>query len=315
MAVAPGRERARGTNPQARAEGAALRAEPDPVKRIATVLYRLRTGGYVYTLQPPLLGEDEIDEFLYQTRAGFCEHFAGAFVFLMRAAGIPARVVLGYQGGERNPLDGVLTVRQSDAHAWAEVWLAGRGWMRVDPTAMAAPQRVERSATLPLPGLPALGRLLRPDPGSPLAKVRFAIDAVNNGWNQWVLNYSPQRQRDLVDSLQDSLLRWQNLALIGIGAALLPVAAKFARRRRRDPVDTLYSALCQRLGQLGVPRAPDEGPTAYARRLDDAAVAVDTRDAAAEFLRRYSAHRYAAPAGGATVALVPTLKALLSRVR
>lgn len=304
-------------NPRALAEGQLLRAEPDPVKRVATVLHRLRTGGYSYTLQPPLLGENAVDEFLYDTRAGFCEHFAGAFVFLMRAAGVPARVVLGYQGGETNPIDGVLTVRQSDAHAWAEVWLPDRGWMRIDPTAMAAPQRVERSTQqVPPAGLSTLGRLLRPDPDSLLARVRFAIGAVNDGWRQWVLNYSPRRQHDLLDSLQAGLLRWQNLALVALVVPLLLLGAKFDRRRRRDPVDTLYSALCERLGQLGLPRAPDEGPNAYACRLGDAALADDARAAAAEFLRRYSVHRYAAPGAVASAAaLVPTLKTLLSRVR
>ncbi|WP_460825210.1 transglutaminase family protein, partial [Massilia solisilvae] len=130
-----------GTNPRALAEGQALRAEPDPQQRVATVLRRFARQNFVYTLDPPRLGADSIDEFLYQTRAGFCEHYAGAFVFLMRAAGVPARVVTGYQGGEMNPIDGYLTVRQSDAHAWAEVWLAGRGWVRVDPTAAVAPER------------------------------------------------------------------------------------------------------------------------------------------------------------------------------
>src|SRR5207237_3317149 len=108
------------------ADGMALRQEPDPARRIATILHRFARENFVYTLDPPALGANSIDEFLYGTRAGFCEHYAGSFVFLMRAAGIPARVVTGYQGGELNPLDGYLIVRQSDGHAWAEIWLAGR---------------------------------------------------------------------------------------------------------------------------------------------------------------------------------------------
>ena len=102
-----------------------------------------RQEAFYYTLQPPLLGPNAIDDFLFGTRRGFCEHFAAAYVFLMRAAGIPARVVTGYQGGEINPIDGYFTVRQSDAHAWAEIWLANQGWVRVDPTASVSPTRIE----------------------------------------------------------------------------------------------------------------------------------------------------------------------------
>jgi protein-glutamine gamma-glutamyltransferase len=308
-----------GTNPRARAEGQALANDPDPARRVAAVLRGFAQGGFVYTLQPPLLpGRDAVDDFLYGTRAGFCEHYAGAFVFLMRAAGVPARVVTGYQGGELNPIDGYLTVRQSDAHAWAEVWLPQRGWVRVDPTAAVAPERVQRSvaSVLPAPapfGLEGLGRLLQPDPGSLLGRIRYAIGAVNNGWNQWVLNYTPQRQQNLVQRLQEGLSHWQSLALIGMLCAMLFLVRKFSQRRKTDPVDALYSVLCQRLGQLGLPRAPDEGPTAYSRRITGAKLPPEPGAAATEFLRRYSAYRYGPQAPG--TGLVPILRDLLSRVR
>ena len=308
-----------GLNPHARAAGQALAAEPDPGRRVAAVLRLFADGGFVYTLQPPLLpGRDSIDDFLYGTRAGFCEHYAGAFVFLMRSAGVPARVVTGYQGGEMNPIDGYLTVRQSDAHAWAEVWLPRRGWVRIDPTAAVAPERVQRSLARALPppapfGFEGLGRLLQPDPDSLLGKVRYAIGAVNNGWNQWVLNYTPQRQQHLVQRLQEGLSHWQSLALIAMLCALLFLVRKFSQRRKADPVDALYSVLCQRLGQLGLPRAPDEGPTAYAQRLAAAGLAPETGAAATEFLRRYSAYRYGPQSPG--TGLVPILRDLLSRVR
>ena len=288
---------------------------------MTAVLRRFHNEPYVYTLQPALLnGPDSIDDFLYGTRAGFCEHYAGAFVFLMRAAGVPARVVTGYQGGEVNPLDGYLTVRQSDAHAWAEVWLQGRGWVRVDPTSMAAPDRLRRSAAQLLApaapfGIPGLGRLWQPGPDSLLAKVRYAIGAANNGWNQWVLNYTPQRQQDLVGWLARQLLHWQAVAALALAALLWLGARKLWRRRRSDPVDALYSALCQRLGQLGLPRAPDEGPTAYAGRVAHAGLPLDVGAAAAEFLRRYSAYRYAPRPSGPVSVLLPTLKNLLSSVR
>jgi transglutaminase-like putative cysteine protease len=312
-----------GRNPRALAAGERLRREyPDPLARVRAVLRQFASEGYVYTLEPPLLGLDAVDEFLYGTRAGFCEHYAGAFTVLMRAAGVPARVVTGYQGGELNPIDGYLTVRQSDAHAWSEVWLPQRGWVRVDPTAAVSPDRVRGSLARALPapapfGFEGLGRLMQPDPDSMLAKVRYALGAANNGWNQWVLNYSPQRQQALMQSLQEGLFTWRSAALLALACTLLLLAGKFARQRRSDPVDRLYSALCQRLGQLGLPRAPDEGPTAYAARLDAAALAPEPKAAADEFLRRYSAWRYGpqpqsqAPGQG----LLTILKQLLSRVR
>jgi transglutaminase-like putative cysteine protease len=308
-----------GINPHARAAGQALAAEPDPAQRVATVLRVFSSGDFVYTLQPPLLpGRDSIDDFLYGTRAGFCEHYAGAFVFLMRAAGVPARVVTGYQGGEINPLDGYLTVRQSDAHAWAEVWLPHQGWVRIDPTAAVAPERVQRNLASVLPppapfGLVGLGQLLQPDPDSLPGRIRYLFGAVNNGWNQWVLNYTPQRQQRLVDRLQEGLSHWQSLALIAMLCPLLFLVRKFSQRQKVDPVDALYSALCQRLGQLGLPRAPDEGPTAYAQRIAAAGLAAEPGAAALEFLRRYSAYRYGPGTSGTK--LVPTLRDLLSRVR
>jgi transglutaminase-like putative cysteine protease len=312
-----------GRNPKALAAGQQLRREyADPVARVQAVLRQFAGNGYAYTLEPPLLGADAVDEFLYDTRAGFCEHYAGAFTFLMRAAGVPARVVTGYQGGEMNPIDGYLTVRQSDAHAWSEVWLPQRGWVRVDPTAAVSPDRVRRSlaAALPAPapfGLEGLGRLLQPDPDSLLARARYAIGAANNSWNQWVLNYSPQRQHALMQSLQAKLFSWRSAALMAMACALLLIAGKLARQRRGDPVDRLYSALCQRLGQLGLPRAPDEGPTAYAARVDAAALAPEPKAAASEFLRRYSAWRYGRQpqSQGQGVAPLTILKQLLSRVR
>jgi hypothetical protein len=159
-----------------------------------------------------------------RTRAGFCEHYAGAFVFLMRAAGIPARVVTGYQGGELNPIDGYLTVRQSDAHAWSEVWLpswAGCGSTRPPRCRRTACSATWRSA-LPAPapfGLEGLGRLMQPDPDSLLARVRYAIGAANNGWNQWVLNYTPQRQHALVRKPPPNRIRRGTRAKSSISAS------------------------------------------------------------------------------------------------
>ena len=309
------------SNPRALMAGLQLRAIPDPARRIDTVLRGFRSDDYVYTLNPPLLGRDAVDGFLYGSRAGFCEHYAGAFVFLMRAAGIPARVVTGYQGGEINPLDGYLTVRQSDAHAWAEVWLARRGWVRVDPTAAVSPERVQRGANSALPqrppfGIDGLQGLIGLDGDAHpwLLQMRYAVGAMKNGWNQWVLNYTPQRQRGMVERLQASLLDWRLPVWLGILAIVLLVVRTLLRRREIDSVDALYSALCTRLSRLGLARSADEGPQAYAARIKAAGkLGPDASAAAQEFLQRYSRWRYAPR--GADAHLAATLKRLLSQVR
>jgi transglutaminase-like putative cysteine protease len=307
-------------NPRAVAEGIALRSEPVPARRVAAVMRRFTHENFVYTLDPPLLGANPVDEFLYGTRAGFCEHYAGAFVVLMRAAGVPARVVTGYQGGEMNPIDGYLTVRQSDAHAWAEVWLGGRGWVRVDPTAAVAPERVRRGLSRALPppapfGIEGLGRLMEFDAGanSWLSRLHFAMSAVNNGWNQWVLNYTPERQRGVWSTVQDRLFDWHTAMAIVVLCAAMFFTEVLRRRSRINPVDALYSTLCRRLGQLGLVRAVDEGPQAFATRLAASSLAPERLAAATEFLRRYSAFRYASQPQDAT--LLPTLKRLLSQLR
>ncbi|THC44944.1 DUF3488 and transglutaminase-like domain-containing protein [Massilia sp. Mn16-1_5] len=311
------------SNPRALLAGLGLRAERDPRRRVEAVLAGFRRENYVYTLNPPLLGRDAVDDFLYGSRAGFCEHYSGAFVFLMRAAGVPARVVTGYQGGELNPLDGYVTVRQSDAHAWAEVWLAGQGWVRVDPTAAVAPERVRRGLEGAIPprppfGIEGLGRFMAQGGGNSwLAQMRYAFGAVNNGWNQWVLNYTPQRQQNVVDSVRASLFDWRMPVLLATLITVLLLWRIFLRRREIDPVDALYSALCSRLARLGLARAADESPSAYSARIRaEARLAPPAEAAAAEFLGRYSAWRYAPrPVAAKDTHLAATLKRLLSQVR
>ncbi|OPZ15711.1 MAG: Protein-glutamine gamma-glutamyltransferase [candidate division BRC1 bacterium ADurb.BinA364] len=188
-------------NPRARALAESWRqADPDPQRLVQKALSLFSGAGFSYTLQPPLLGAHPVDDFLFVTQRGFCEHYASAFVVLMRAAGVPARVVTGYQGGEANPIDGFVVIRQSDAHAWAEVWLAGRGWTRIDPTAAVAPTRVESGIVAALPAgepLPALIQL-RSDW---LRTLQFRWEAINNARNQYVLGYNPQRQREFLSRL------------------------------------------------------------------------------------------------------------------
>jgi transglutaminase-like putative cysteine protease len=308
-----------GFNPQAMRTGAILRRISDPARRVAAVLQMFRTENYVYTLEPPRLGRDSVDEFLYTTRAGFCEHYSSAFVFLMRAAGVPARVVTGYQGGEMNPVDGVMTVRQSDAHAWAEVWLSGRGWVRVDPTAAVAPERVRSGLASAVPpqdpfGIAGLGSLIEGvRENSALAQLRNHWAALNNQWNQWVLNYTPQRQGALLSSLQAALADWRVWTGIVLLLTLLFIGRAWRLRRQGDPIDELYSALCQQLGRQGFARAAHEGPSAYAQRLSASGIAPAAKAASMRFLALYSAYKYAA--GPPDSRLAATLKSLLNESR
>ena len=176
------------SNPRSRELANRMRkAAADERSYIAAVLGMFRNQNFYYTTTPPLLlREDPVDEFLFSTRAGFCEHYASSFAVLMRAAGIPARIVTGYQGGELNTVGNYLTVRQADAHAWVEVWLNDDGWVRVDPTGAVSPARVEAGVAAAVPQADPLPFLLRG--GYPwLRRTRMAWDSVANSWNQAVL--------------------------------------------------------------------------------------------------------------------------------
>lgn len=229
----------------------------------------LREGRYEYTLTPPLLGAETVDEFLFETRQGFCEHFASAFAFLMRAAGVPARIVTGYQGGEINPVDGYMEVRQSDAHAWAEVWLGAQGWVRIDPTAIAVPLRVDGGLAAAVPRSSVLPLFMRPDIGW-LRMLRFNWDALANKWNQWVLGYNFDRQREMLSFFGmrspdwrtlTMLLFWSVAGVIGLTALWL-----LSRVRRYDPVQAAWLEFCKKLARAGLERRSSEGPLDYGAR-------------------------------------------------
>jgi len=256
-------------NPKAAALAAQWRSGArDEGEVLSRAIAFFRQGRFVYTLEPPMLGSDSVDEFLFDTKAGFCEHFASAFVFLMRAAGIPARVVTGYQGGEVNPFDRIVTVRQSDAHAWAEVFLPGQGWLRVDPTAAAVPGRVESGLARAVPqGEQALIR----HPGLEwLRDLRNQWEAAAHKWNVWVLSYNPERQRELMSLIGIRDADWRSLtatlftALGMITAVLLLWSLR--RMARPDPVQRAWRAFCAKLAARGVERSPHEGPRDYAER-------------------------------------------------
>lgn len=241
---------------------------------VARALRHFRSEDFFYTFEPPLLDNHPVDEFLFITKRGFCEHYASAFTAMMRMGGVPARVVTGYQGGEVNPVDGFFTVRQADAHAWSEVWLKGRGWIRVDPTGAVSPARVERGLGGALPqrfAPPLLARFTGAWSTDALQKFKFNWEAVSNAWNQWVLNYSPDRQKETLERLGMKTPGWQEMVVamvIGMALMSLLVAGWLLKAwREHDPVQRAWERFCKRLARAGVTRAPAEGPLDYGQRI------------------------------------------------
>lgn len=265
-----------GFNPRTLQLAAELRRDPryaadDGTQLIAAVLERLRSDGYVYTLDPGVYGRDSADEFWFDRKEGFCEHIASSFVILLRALKLPARVVTGYQGGEQNPVDGFWTVRQSDAHAWAEVWLNGRGWVRVDPTAAVAPGRVGSLQRLQAPrGVITEALLGNVSPALAL-NLRAVWDAVNNRWNQSVLNYTQRKQLKLLKNLGFESPSWEDLIYLLIGIVVLASLGAAAwtlwDRLRQDPWLRLLAQACARLQKAGVQLAPNSPPRRMAEQL------------------------------------------------
>ena len=310
------------SNPRARALALRWREEfgADDSAIMRRVIEFFRRQTLLYTLSPPLLGEHSVDEFLFDTRRGFCEHFAAGYVFMMRAAGIPARVVTGYQGGEVNPVDGTLVVRQSDAHAWAEVWLRGRGWVRVDPTAAIAPTRIELNLAQALPAGEA--RPLIALPGFVwLMQMRYRWDALANVWNQWVLGYNPQRQRDLLASLGMRAPDWQQMTVVLTlisGVLLLGfIAWALYQRQHLAPALAAWNSLSKILARRGLARKSWEGPFDYAGRIaatlpgDQSALA----DEAAKVAEIYARLRYAETDPALARQLLQEMKLRIARVR
>ena len=289
---------------------------PDGEGIVERSLDHFRNEGFVYSLAPPRLGPDPVGEFLFETRQGFCEHFAGAFAVLMRLAGVPARVVTGYQGGELNPLGEYLVVRQAHAHAWAEVWLPRSGWVRVDPTAAVAPDRVELPIDNTLLSAGASVRFVLP-PSHLLLKglhgLRHLWDAANNGWNQWVLGYGPKRQSQLLSRLGFGNISWAGMTALLVAASALALAGaalQTARQvKRSDPVQRAYGRFCRKLGARGLGRLPHEGPSAYADRVCAARANLDPDVRAITGL--YLRLRYGPPRGS----LPEDLRELRARVR
>ncbi|MCO1334033.1 DUF3488 and transglutaminase-like domain-containing protein [Microbulbifer sp. OS29] len=251
---------------------ASLRNQGLSAESVSTQLLAHFNSAFTYTLKPPALGADSVDEFLFASQQGFCEHFAGSYVFAMRAAGIPARVVAGYQGGEWVSGEEYLLVREYDAHAWAEIWFDGRGWQRVDPTAAVAPERVRNGLES------AAGEEFLQESFFPLhrigvlSKLRLKWDMINYRWYQTVVSFDADRQQNYLRRLlgEVSPLRMALLfavptliILLGIGLWI----ARSANGRKLPPAERLYQRFCQRMARVGVRRRPGEAPQDYARRI------------------------------------------------
>ncbi|CAN7193067.1 MULTISPECIES: transglutaminaseTgpA domain-containing protein [unclassified Variovorax] len=271
---------------------------------VQAALQRLRTGGYSYTLEPGVYGNDTADEFWFDRKAGFCEHIASAFVVLMRALDIPARIVTGYQGGEINGVDNFWTLRHSDAHAWAEVWQEGAGWIRVDPTGAISPDRVGQFQRLaPQPGLFA-GAINGMSP-TLAQNLRAAWEAVNNGWNQWVLNYTQSRQLDLLKNLGFEAPSLQDLAtvllVLLVVASLAGAGWTLWERSQHDPWLRLLGQARARMKKAGIEVPDAMPPRQMAARLAERFGA--GAQAAADWLLKLEAQRYARTPGPALAAL------------
>ncbi len=248
-----------------------------PLSYANAVLAIFREQPFFYTLEPGTLGADAIDEFLFTSRAGFCEHYASAFTFLMRAAGVPARVVTGYQGGEFNPYDDTLIVRQYDAHAWSEIWLEGEGWIRMDPTAAVAPHRIDLGSEMAFQneeGFLENSRfsMLRFRNYPLVNMIRLRLETIDYAWNRWVLNYDAGNQSRLFSRLL-GVITPQKLVfvLMGLLALTMSLLAWFLLRQKRphlhDRAVRLYLRHCDFLARHGCCRLPGEGALSFLERV------------------------------------------------
>lgn len=289
-------------NPEALALARKWRAaSAKPAQYVNTALNYFRNNDFSYTLNPPPLGEESIDDFLFRTRKGYCEHYASAFTYLMRAAGIPARMVAGYLGGELNPYGKYLIVRQSDAHVWVEVWMSGKGWVRTDPTLAVAPQRAEQGLAAALPPeewsiISSLGAL------GPLAKywinIRLGGDAINNQWNKWVLGYSNNRQKTLLAKfgIRTGSRRGLATAIILATAAIILIALLYFLNTskkavlKQDAVQKAYLTFCAKLERIELARKPSQGPLDYTSMV--VALRQDLKTSVLDIVNLYIRLRY-----------------------
>lgn len=304
-----------GFNPRTLALAAELRNDPRYAQAgtqalVQAAMDRLRTGGYTYTLEPGVYGVNTADEFWFDRKEGFCEHIASAFVVLMRAMDVPARIVTGYQGGEVNSVDGFWVLRQSDAHAWTEVWQAGQGWVRVDPTSAVSPGRTGAFQRLAAPqGL--VGQALGNFNPTLAAQLRATWEAVNNRWNQWILNYTQGKQLQLLKDIGFESPSWEDLAYVLIGVVVLVSLAGAAwtlwDRTQHDPWLRLLGRARRRLGKAGLTSHAATSPRQLAQQVMQRYGSEG--QALHDWLLQLETQRYAStPAGGTPPRLAPLKK-------
>jgi transglutaminase-like putative cysteine protease len=295
-----------GPNPRTLQLAQTLRgAHPDDMDYVRAVLAMFTQQPFYYTLTPPKLADNSVDAFLFDTKRGFCEHYASAFATLARAAGIPARVVTGYQGGTFNRFSDYWILRQSDAHAWDEVWIEGRGWVRVDPTSAIAPSRVEHGLD-DAAGAdePLTSRWQRHSPW--LADARLRLDALRQLWRERILFFDEHSQQKMLEWLHIPEPDGQKLVFV-LAAALTVLMCWLTwqvRREidptRKEPLIRAYSRLCAKLAAAGLPRLAHEGAEDYAARV--AEHRPDLGPEVRDLCRQYSTLRYAAAPARITVA-------------
>lgn len=301
------------------------RVSADPENLVVSLLTYFNQQPFHYTLEPPALGPDPLDSFLFDTRRGYCEYYAFAFAALMRIAGIPSRIVTGYQGGEWNASANHLIVRRSDAHAWVEVWLGPRGWRRVDPTAAVAPERIELGVDalrrMQADGIPfgsldaaairdliARGWLARQ-----WLRARYGWDDLNLWWDKWVMAYGPDAQHSLLTRLGYRSPDWADMVTLMAAAVSLVLAVWVVllrrRRPRSDPVAGCYQRFCRKLARVGLAPAVSEGPVTFASRVSRERP--DLASAVTAITGLYVGLRYT----GASPAGLPELRRRIARFR
>jgi len=256
----------------------ALEAETDE-QIIESALNYFKENNFLYTLNPPLLGSNPIDDFLFNKKQGYCEHFASAFAFLMRAAGIPARLVGGYLGGKPNLYGNFISVRQSDAHVWVEVWLQGKGWTRVDPTYAVAPSRIDQGMETAVSADELPGFLSSGQQGvfSGIQEViRNRWEAINAKWDSFFIGYSYDDQKSFLlrfginlETLKGKLKSLLAIVALIILSGIILSLRLFRKHHvgRRDPVQRFYIRFCSKLEKAGFPRRSDQGPRDYAKEI------------------------------------------------
>ena len=250
-----------------------MEAGGDTVAFANAVLDYFNTNAFSYTLSPPLLADNAMDDFIFNSRQGFCEHYSSAFVYLMRAAGVPARVVVGYQGGDFNPVDDYMIVRQSDAHAWTEIWLDDKGWVRIDPTAAVSPDRINHGiagAGLEEGRLPSI----LVSNSKFLLQLRYQLDSLNHSWNKWVVGFDEKKQKELFELLgikdidKATLFLWLVIAMTLSGALVALWVFKHSEKKSKDDVAAYYYSLfCQKLEKTGLIKEASESANEFLDRV------------------------------------------------